>query len=319
MNKHFNILQPVSNPVGMKQDEDENVCVYYPSIEGFLVPDPNGYFSAEYILGGIFPAPDAGFEHLFDSQSLSTPYGNTGGFTSADGRFYTNDELAKEAWAHREARHQALEQGDFNIIEVIAALNITQRINNEIAKSGGGMMYHGAGFNGDPPGGELVEEDIAKFFAITLRSSPFEVIPGTGIGPMGLFNQFYEAEAISGDIGGLFVGAEKDWRGFFILVEKDIGKFLPYSGLAGGGGSEASAGFEYSRIDYTGNPSDFQTKYLFGFRNKVWIGAGAFIGGSIGFAWNKVKGNYIFSTSISFGGSLSPWIISAGYNYGEIR
>ncbi len=153
MNKHFNILQPVSNPVGMKQDEDENVCVYYPSIEGFLVPDPNGYFSAEYILGGIFPAPDAGFEHLFDSQSLSTPYGNTGGFTSADGRFYTNDELAKEAWAHREARHQALEQGDFNIIEVIAALDITQRINNEIANAGGGMMYDGPGLDGGEDGG----------------------------------------------------------------------------------------------------------------------------------------------------------------------
>ncbi len=79
--------------------------------------------------------PDSGFEHLFDSQSLSTPYGNTGGFTSADGTYMSNDDIANEVWAHREARHQALEQGDFNIIEVIAALDITQRINNEIAIS----------------------------------------------------------------------------------------------------------------------------------------------------------------------------------------
>jgi len=59
-----------------------------------------------------------------------------------------------------------LEQGDFNIIEVIAALNITQRINNEIAKSGGGMMYHGAGFNGDPPGHMRQLKQRAEFFPV---------------------------------------------------------------------------------------------------------------------------------------------------------
>ncbi len=51
------------------------------------------------------------------------------------------------------AQIKELEQGDFNIIEVIAALDITQRINNEIANAGGGMMYDGPGLDGGEAGG----------------------------------------------------------------------------------------------------------------------------------------------------------------------
>jgi RHS repeat-associated protein len=135
-------------------------------------PDPNGYFSAEYILGGILPAPDAGFEHLFDSQSLSTPYGNTGGFTSADGSFYSNDELAKEAWAHREARRQALEQGDFNNIDLIATMDYNKGLDYDISHSGGDAMCNCSGIYGYPPVGDGKEDDTkSKIYKLQKSSN----------------------------------------------------------------------------------------------------------------------------------------------------
>ncbi len=94
----------------------------------------------------ILPAPDKNFTHLFDSQSLSTPYGNTGGFTSADGSFYTNDQLAAEGWAHRKARQDELEQGDYNNTDMIAAVDFSQRLMNDLMNAGAyGMMNDGPG------------------------------------------------------------------------------------------------------------------------------------------------------------------------------
>ncbi len=88
------------------------------------------------------------------SQDISFLYASLYGFVAADGTYMSNDDIANEAWAHREARHQAMEQGDFNNIDVIAAMDFTQRLTNEIANAGGGMMYYGAGLNGDQSDGD---------------------------------------------------------------------------------------------------------------------------------------------------------------------
>jgi RHS repeat-associated protein len=80
-------------------------------------PDPNGYFNLEYIAFGILPAPPPGYICLFESYN-GVSYGSNGGFTSADGTFYSHDEMAAEAWALHESNREAIEEGDFINFEV---------------------------------------------------------------------------------------------------------------------------------------------------------------------------------------------------------
>jgi hypothetical protein len=138
---------------------------------------------------------------------------------------------------------------------------------------------------------------------------------------MGMINPFYNAEAICGDIGAMFAGMEVD-RGYaFILAGKEAGELLPFTEFAGGGSNHAEAGFEIGRIDYTRNADDFKGNYIYGERNKVFIGAGEGFGGGIGLAWGKVpknRGN-IITTTISAGFSISPVFLNAGFNNGEIK
>ncbi len=85
--------------------------------------DPNGYFSVQYTIFGILPAPPPGYIALFDSWEGAS-YGSKGGFVSADGTFHSHDEMALEAWAHYESVRAAVEEGDnnnFDIGEVLDA------------------------------------------------------------------------------------------------------------------------------------------------------------------------------------------------------
>jgi len=63
----------------------------------------------------------------------------------------------------------------------------------------------------------------------------------------------------------------------------------------------------------------FEKKFLFGERTKLWIGAGAVIGGNIGFAYGESGGHSITTTSVSLGVALSPIIMSFGFNVGKVE
>lgn len=128
-------------------------------------------------------------------------------------------------------------------------------------------------------------------------------------------NPFHNAETVYVDHGWSFVGAEGDKGGFFILVGKDKGKFVPFKEVAGGGATDAGYGVELGRIDISGNPYDFNQSYLFGLRDKVWA-SGVAVGGA--FAWSSFNGVDVYAYSIQIGFSLSPWLLSVGYNHGAI-
>ena len=157
-----------------------------------------------------------------------------------------------------------------------------------------------------------------KYYANQIRNSPFEVIKGTGIGPMKI-NPFFMAEAISGDLGFILVGAEGDIGGYFILAGDNAGNIIPYKEIAGGGAPEASISLEMARIDYLGK-LPFQSSFLFGKRYKGWFGLDAVVGISAGISIGEIKGNngYVLSTSISANFGASLFLFSIGYNEGRI-
>ncbi len=83
--------------------------------------------------------------------------------------------------------------------------------------------------------------------------------------------------------------------------------------------SGANASIETARIDYTGNANEFDPSYIYGERTKAWVGGGEEIIGSLGVAVSRqlLNGNYVISTSLSFGiGAGTP--ISGGINNGWI-
>lgn len=129
----------------------------------------------------------------------------------------------------------------------------------------------------------------------------------------------YGAEAVFVDHGWSFVGAEGDKGGFFVLVGKDKGKFVPFKEQAGGGATDAGYGVELGRVDISGNPYDFSQDYLFGLRDKVWVSAGEGISAGGAFAWSSFNGISVYAYSIQVGFGLSPWLISGGYNHGVIE
>jgi hypothetical protein len=78
-------------------------------------------------------------------------------------------------------------------------------------------------------------------------------------------------------------------------------------------------GIEFGRIDYTGSPKKFNSTMIYGKRSKAWIGAGEIIGGSVSASWGKVQGGHVISTGFSAGLSICPFVISVGYNEGNIN
>jgi len=122
------------------------------------------------------------------------------------------------------------------------------------------------------------------------------------------------------NIGGNIVGGEKNYGYYFVLIGEDAGRIKSFNEIAGGGSSEISLGLEIGRVDFTGIPNYFHSNFLFGFREKGWIGAGEIFGGSSKVSWSHVGKNYIISNNISIGFSVSiiPGI-SIGYNRGNIE
>jgi RHS repeat-associated protein len=180
--------------------------------------------------------------------------------------------------------------------------------------------------------GETEEDNSGiENFATFLRESPFLISPKnlltlnflTGLRP----NPFFKAEALYIDAGVTFCGAECDEGMFFMLAGDDLGKVIPYSEFAGGGGSELSLSGEIGRVDVRGVPSGtVKSSYLQGPRRKASLG-GSFLdlfnfGGA--FAWNSFDledGTMVSvnSTSFSVGVGVNPFSLSVLFNVGEIK
>jgi len=155
--------------------------------------------------------------------------------------------------------------------------------------------------------------------ANALNSLP-PILPGSGFIP--IINPLYGAAAVSIDGGGNFVGAEKDKGIILMLRGKDIGKYITYNEIAGGGGTGASIGGEFTRFDFTGGNDNLRLSYLEGFRSKAYAGVNVFgfFGIGIASSWSKPVNEYrVFGTTFSFGLGLSPFLIDAGFNQGEVE
>lgn len=56
---------------------------------------------------------------------------------------------------------------------------------------------------------------------------------------------------------------------------------------------------EIGRIDYTGNPDNFQSSFLFGDRNKVWVGGNpGLLTGSVAVSKSNVGDDKVIATSL---------------------
>jgi RHS repeat-associated protein len=126
------------------------------------------------------------------------------------------------------------------------------------------------------------------------------------------------AAAVFIDIGGTIVGGELDGGGFLVLVGKDAGAIAFYTEDAGGLSSDLSFGPEFGMIYIDYSPDDFEATDLYGDRDKIWVGAGEVIIGSISLtrAFVEEKG-WIYGTAVQggFGGDI---FISGGFNRGKI-
>ncbi|MEO1052978.1 MAG: SpvB/TcaC N-terminal domain-containing protein [Bacteroidota bacterium] len=134
-------------------------------------------------------------------------------------------------------------------------------------------------------------------------------------------NPFYKAEAIAGDVGGIFggLGIEADIGGYFVLAGEHEGEFLPYHEIATGVMPEVSVAGELARVDFTGPTTEFGLKHLYGEREKLMASGnvyGADLGGGV--AWSTVGNYYVYTYSVSIGvGASAP--VTGGYNSGEIK
>jgi hypothetical protein len=107
-----------------------------------------------------------------------------------------------------------------------------------------------------------------------------------------------------------------------MLRGKDCGKYITYKEIAGGGGTGGSISGEITRFDFTGGNNNLRISYLEGYRNKAYAGVNVHGFFGIGFAgsWSQPrKNNWIFGTTISFGFGLSPFLIDAGFNQGNVE
>jgi len=131
-------------------------------------------------------------------------------------------------------------------------------------------------------------------------------------------NPFYQAEAIVFDGGWGFVGAEGDKGMAFILVGKDKGRFVKYKEIAGGGGTDGGFAGEIGVVDTDGNPDNFTAEYLFGARDKVYLTVGNGVSVGFGLAKSDYNGIGVYTKTIQIGIGFSAWLISGGYNHGDI-
>lgn len=108
------------------------------------------------------------------------------------------------------------------------------------------------------------------------------------------------------------------------MVGKEKGTFKTFDELAGGVATDAGIGFEVGRIDVTGNPNDFNSSYLFGLREKVWVSVsptGEIISVGGAYSWGMANGERVTTKSIQMGLGISPlpFILGGGYNKGQIK
>jgi hypothetical protein len=130
-------------------------------------------------------------------------------------------------------------------------------------------------------------------------------------------NPFFGAEAIYFDGGLSFIGHEADKGGFFVLIGSELGQFFTYTEKSRyGTGPDTAAGLEIGRIDVTGNPYLFTSQYVYGTRDKLWLGAGEGPSLGIGYSLGTYNGVEVTAIALQVGFGFLP--VSVGWNRGVI-
>jgi len=133
-------------------------------------------------------------------------------------------------------------------------------------------------------------------------------------------NPCYQAEAIYIDRGISFIGSKGDLGVYIVLVGEDKGRIYPYGETAVGPGTDLGIEVEVGRVDFSGDPADFRGWHLYGARYKTYIGDGGIgFGASVARSRSYLEsGEYITTWGFQFGVGMSPFLISGGYNEGEV-
>jgi hypothetical protein len=169
--------------------------------------------------------------------------------------------------------------------------------------------------NGSMAAGQGVNPGLA--LANAINSMPLVML-----GPVPMINPLFGAGAVAIDGGANLVGAEGDLGIILMLRGKDCGKYITYKEIAGGGGTGGCISGEITQFDFTGGNNNLRLSYLEGYRDKAYAGVNVygFFGIGIAGSWSQPrKNNWIFGTTISFGFGLSPFLIDAGYNQGNVE
>lgn len=114
-------------------------------------------------------------------------------------------------------------------------------------------------------------------------------------------------------------GWENDDGRFFIMAGNSVGKLINYSETGHGLGTDFTGQLELGRVDYTGNPFDFDPSlHLEGLRDKFYFGV-LNLGLATSTSYVDNRQNKVWSTSISLGIGASVFgPISTGVNTGRI-
>jgi hypothetical protein len=135
-------------------------------------------------------------------------------------------------------------------------------------------------------------------------------------------NPFYFAVAAYVDAGLNIVGWENDKGFYFVLAGKSIGEVIGYDEFSHYGlGTDVGIQVELGRVDYTGNPGDFDPEnHLQGLRSKGYFSVGP-VGIAASFSHvDPGVGNLVWCTSISFGlGASVLGPVATGFNSGTVK
>ena len=131
-------------------------------------------------------------------------------------------------------------------------------------------------------------------------------------------NPFYMAEAAYIDAGITIAGWENDKGMYLVMAGKQAGELISYDETGHGLGSDMTGQIEFGRVDYTGNPNNFDPEaHIAGYRDKFYFGV-EIIGGASGSSLVDAGQNRVWYSSISLGLGISAFgPISTGVNSGE--
>ena len=226
-------------------------------------------FDLQYILLDKHPDPPAG---VIDPQNHLAYDGSRIGYVSTDGTYFTYDQMAEESWALYAKNHQAVEQGDFNNIdinEVYALIGFNRSAMTT------GLDYR----TDDPPKkqqkeGEKTKEEVANYewgtmYIITNVSSDADLTDG---------HAWIRIENKKGEITTMSLWGNRGEQEFWLNLEINGGYGLINK-------SNSITAQQYNLIlEYNSNPSNIN-----------WTPWNTCAGYSAGL-WNYVTGDNLSAT-----------------------